>query len=158
MLKSVFEFIIAFAENHFETIINNCRHQSDGSTATKTINVDSTSLVLRFIDQLVQLTCSTLDPLLLSRILVVWNKMISIPSLKIFVITQSSQQCIQLSMHILQVCLITTNREHMYDCMTELINDLQCSLYVDAFILHMMKPIITASKTNHLSIDKVSML
>jgi len=157
MLKSVFEFIITFTENHFEACIINCHnHSVSVSLSTTSISDTTTILVIQFIERLIELTCSTMDPILLCRIFIVWNKMMSIQSLKLFITMQLSSQCLKLSIHILTVCLLKTNKDYMYDNMNELINDLQCSLYVDAFVLHMLAPIIaTYPKTSNLSIDKV---
>ena len=167
MLKSVLEFIITFAENHFETCIINCRNHSASITSSTSINGETTTttLVLQFIERLVELTCSTVDPLLLSRIIIVWNKLMSILSLKTFITSppslpsssSSSQLCLKLSMHVLSACLLRTNRDYMFDSMNELINDLQCALYVDAFVMHILAPVIATSKAGTLSIDKVCM-
>lgn len=163
MLKSVFEFIIAFAENHFEKCINNCHnHTTAFSGATSFSGNNTTALILQFIEKLVALTCSTNDPLMLCRVLMVWNKLMSISSLKAFITSQSSSQCLKLAMHILSSCLLRTNKDYLFDYMNELINDLQCAIYADSFIQFIMAPVMNVSslsgKSSNLSIDKVRYL
>lgn len=149
-MVSLLEFIAVFAESHLPRCVSmSSLSQSDHAVlnpSLSSVDVNMNQAVVGFFEELVATTTSTQEPELLSRIVLVWNRVLYMGSVRDTLLTQSTL-CVNMVSHLLQCCLCSSN-SNMYDSIDELIEDVTIDTLVDPHMRSILSHICDYPRTN----------
>jgi hypothetical protein len=133
---SLLEFVGVFAESHLEKCIRLSTMQSadaaGGSAGSGVVDSAMDRAVQLFLEELVASTSSTMEPEVLHKVVTVWNRVLSLGSVKEALITRP-QLCVSMVAHLLQSALLQTNAS-LRDAADELVEDLRVDLMADPHV------------------------
>eukprot|EP01036_Dinobryon_divergens_P024118 gene24118-32535_t len=147
IVLSLLEFVAVFSESHLERCINMCNGFGSATTApsaySPSTNMSLSQSVKVFFDELVAITSVSSDPQVLIKIVSMWNRVVSISSVRDALVGQPAIG-LPTASHLLQCCLTQTNAQ-LLENLDELIDDFKTEPVVDQHTKEILNNLSAAS-------------